>query len=196
MVSSPTRILTIILTCDLLALDNWEYEPVTPNNHRARQLLRVDQPSPSDMHARINHIEAEIDEIKSEKFRHVQQQIEADEFVIPRDESIYRQKSMEIKMLTNEQSIFQLFLDKGVLLGHVYAGSGVNRVCVGRRNTNQMFDWALVKISPDRLPEREDLARQNMASLHLSFYCCQYSNAWTAVYLSPQRENAFYGHLT
>lgn len=166
MVSSPTRILTIILTCDSLALDSWEYEPVKPNNHRARQLLRVDQPSPSDIHARINRIEAEIDEIKSEKFRRVQQQIEADEFVIPRDKSIYQQKSMEIQMLTNEQSVFQLFLDKGVLLGHVYAGSGVNRVYIGRRNTHQMFDWALIKISPERLPEREDLALQNRASIH------------------------------
>lgn len=79
-------------------------------------------------------------------------------------------------MLTNEQFVFQLFLDKGVLLGHVYAGSGVNRVCVGRRNTYQMFDWALIKVLPDRLPEREDLARQNRASLHCSFYCCQYCN--------------------
>jgi len=81
-----------------------------------------------------------------------------------------------IQSIEHEQEFFETFLNGGVRLGHVYAGSGVNRVYTHRNKDKQLFDWALILVLRERLPASEAVANQNKASLR-SFLCYRYSNS-------------------
>jgi hypothetical protein len=90
--------------------------------------------------------------------------------MMPTEISKYNRLRQYIDSLRDSQRYFEGFLQKNLSLGHVYTGSGVNRICIQPDRTRRMYDWALVRVY-DRLPEKNSLFRSNkvISLIHLAY---------------------------
>ena len=88
------------------------------------------------------------------------------DFVLPHNLRWYEVQRDTIKGYQRVKKVFADALANGTLLGHVFAGSGVNRVQRRRNGDIQMLDWALIEVLPARMPRRKELADWNQVSLY------------------------------
>ncbi|KAJ5085283.1 hypothetical protein N7532_010054 [Penicillium argentinense] len=145
----------------------WEYNPISPGDRMARELLRVEQPSTFDLQNTIMRIKKRINSRRSSEFLELHELAEAIEkgsggFMIPPDEKAYKSTLRDIRSWEDRRAVFENFLHKeSHKLGHVFCGSGIHRQVTVAGGDKRILDWALVQIDTERLPTGDALVDVN-----------------------------------
>lgn len=169
-----------------LAIATWEFSPLDPRKSEsfpdvAQQILRVDHPSLRDLDNTIKTKDDLIADIRTPRFLEYEKEInKGDDGRLSESAiAIYRGTVRQIQATEESRSPFIAMRDSGsYLLGHVYAGSGLNRTReLKSTEENQEVhlistDWALIKINPERLQPQQhgDRISGNRVSYHVHFY--------------------------
>jgi hypothetical protein len=97
------------------------------------------------------------------------------EFILPYGQRRHEVKKKVIQSLERHQKTLESFLNPQTRrLGHVYAGSGINRILIQNNGEKRMLDWALIRVRSERSPPTEALYHNRVRILEL--LGCQYSN--------------------
>lgn len=169
-----------------LAIETWEFSPLDPRMPEsfpdvAQQLLWVDHPSLRDLDNTIKAMNDSIAKIRTPQFLEYEKEInKGDDGWLPEPaHANYRAMVRHIQDVEEFRNPFIAMRNSGsYLLGHVYAGSGLNRTReLKSTDTNQeprliSTDWALIKIKPERLQPQQhgDRISANQVSYHVHFH--------------------------
>lgn len=178
-----------------LAIAAWEFSPLDPRKSEsfpdvAQRVLWVDHPSLRDLDNTIKSNNDIIADIKTPRFLGYEKEIQkGDDGWLPESaHASYRATVRQIQAIEEIHSPFIAMRDSGsYLLGHVYAGSGLNRTRELKSDLNIpqelksteeyrgprliSTDWALIKINPERLQPQQhgDRISGNRVSYHVHF---------------------------
>ncbi|KAJ5187361.1 hypothetical protein N7449_010355 [Penicillium cf. viridicatum] len=151
------------------AIATWEFSPLDPRKSEsfpdvAQQILWVDHPSLRDLDNSIKEKNDTIAHIRTPRFLQYEKEMnKGDDGWLPESaQANYRAMVRQIRAFEETRSPFIAMRDSGsYLLGHVYAGSGLNRTReLKSTEENQELrlistDWALIKINPERLQPQQ-----------------------------------------
>ncbi|KAJ5509277.1 hypothetical protein N7527_011420 [Penicillium freii] len=151
------------------AFTTWEFSPLDPRKSEsfpdvAQQVLRVDHPSLRDLDNTIKKKDDLIADIRKPRFLEYEKEIsKGDDGRLSESAiAIYRGTVRQIQATEESRSPFIAMRDSGsYLLGHVYAGSGLNRTRELKSTEENRevhlisTDWALIKINPERLQPQQ-----------------------------------------
>ncbi|KAJ5263273.1 hypothetical protein N7478_010878 [Penicillium angulare] len=140
------------------ALTNWEYQHIAPNDHMAKKILRIEQPSTFDLKNTIAHLDESIGCEKNPEFLRVDEKSKAieqgvDDFVTPNEDRRYRKTLDRIQTLESQRAVFEKILaEESHGLGHVFSGSGANST-ITEDGVTRISDWALINVNLERLAD-------------------------------------------
>lgn len=136
----------------------------------AEQMLRIDHPSLRDLNNTIISHNTLISEYKDTKeFQTadaIQKRIDkGDDLILGPLQRNYDSHVSKIRALEEIRDKFQSLINDGsFFLGHVYAGSGMNRIRYNLKNAPITMDWALVEIGSYRLRTEGESVVGNVVS--------------------------------
>ncbi|KAJ5617636.1 hypothetical protein N7537_002750 [Penicillium hordei] len=152
-----------------LAIATWEFSPLDPRKSEsfpdvAQQILWVDHPSLRDLDNTIKGNNDIIADLRTPRFLQCEKEMnKGDDGLLPESaQAHYRAVVRQIQAIEETRSAFIAMRDSGsYLLGHVYAGSGLNRTPELKNTEGTQeprlisTDWALIKINPERLQPQQ-----------------------------------------
>ncbi|KAJ5356366.1 hypothetical protein N7517_010975 [Penicillium concentricum] len=142
------------------ALERWERHPLTMNDNAlfldvAKRILRIDHPAaPQDLRATIESLNQSIRGVKDASFYTSKAEIDkGDNGWLPDSDRYSYQATLEcIRNLEKEGDAYAKMLHNGShYLGHVVAGSGMNRTRLDGDKRRVSVDWALIQKSSNRI---------------------------------------------
>lgn len=122
-------------------------------------ILKLFQPSCSDIKTLIAHLDDKIRVVKHPDFWRIEADLaDPTGFVTPVEVRNHRADKETLSYLTRKRAEFDGFLRSGAnYLGHVFAGSGFwsakRRSTIDDTPDLSIRDWALVDIAPNREPD-------------------------------------------
>jgi hypothetical protein len=126
----------------------WQAEGVKVGDMRAKEKLIMDAPRPGAIQRGIEKLAAKREEIESEKtYRMVEKLKAANDFVIPRDEVIWKDYCLQLDSHRKNQHTMESFLKKKkYVFGSVFAASGLREVpAITDTSKFAIRDWALIR---------------------------------------------------
>jgi len=148
----------------------------------ASKLPNVDHPSVPDLERAIEDANSNLEGREDAEFGRVDRLIQereagsADAFVTKEEEYAHKIARKTIVIIQTKRDHLQKFLhDRSYVLGSVFAGSGVHRRRARVPNQDFILDWALIRISQERLGENKvwltySLVRQLLLSPDIAMY--------------------------
>ncbi|KAJ5835364.1 hypothetical protein N7447_001390 [Penicillium robsamsonii] len=141
------------------AFERWERHPLTMHDSPsfldiAKRILRIDHPAPRDLRTTINSLNRSIRALKDDSFYASKAEIDkGDNGWLP-DSARYGYEAAlhYIRDLEKRRDRYAEMLQNGsYYLGHVVAGSGMNRTRLDEDKRRVAVDWALIQISSNRI---------------------------------------------
>jgi hypothetical protein len=120
----------------------------------AKRILRVDHPSPRDLRTTIESLEMDLKEVRSLKCWRYKKEIDKgdDGWVPDAARREYEQMIKVIRAIEDKREPYSRMLTNGsYYLGHIVAGSGMNRTRVNKDRLRVAVDWALIQINQNRI---------------------------------------------
>lgn len=143
----------------ILGLERWVRHPLTMHDDPmfldiAKRILRIDHPAPRDLKTTIKSLNQSIRETKDASFYTSKAEIDkGDDGWLPDSARAEYEAALKfIRKLEKERDAYAKMLNNGAYyLGHVVAGSGLNRTRLDRDKRRVSVDWALIKMSSNRI---------------------------------------------
>ncbi|KAJ5788383.1 hypothetical protein N7457_003373 [Penicillium paradoxum] len=140
-------------------LERWVRHPLTMHDSAlfldiAKRILRIDHPAPQDLRTTIDSLKESIRKLKNASFYDSKVEIDKGRHGRLSDSAKvgYEATLRCIRQLEKERDAYAKMLDNGAYyLGHVAAGSGMNRTRLDENNDRVAVDWALIKMSRNRI---------------------------------------------
>lgn len=120
----------------------------------AKRILRVDHPSPRDLRTTIESLKGDLKDVRSPNFWRYKKEIDKgdDGWVPDSARREYGQMLKAIQAIEDKREPYNRMLTNGFYyLGHVVAGSGMNRTRVNKDRLRVAVDWALIQINQNRI---------------------------------------------
>ncbi|KAJ9490549.1 hypothetical protein VN97_g2702 [Penicillium thymicola] len=140
-------------------LERWVQHPLTVHDDPAfldiaKRILRIDHPAPRDLKVTIKSLNETIKEVKDDSFYAAKAEIEkGEDGWLPKSASREYEATLKcIQQFEQDRDKYAKVLKNGAYyLGHVVAGSGMNRTRLDKDRRRVAVDWALIKISGNRI---------------------------------------------
>lgn len=166
----------------ILALERWVDHPLTMQGNDfylgvAQRILRIDHPSVEDLKQTVKSLNEDRREIRTKRFWECKEQVDkGEDGWLPRSQrALYHHWLDQVHEIEERRAPFQKMLDNGsYYLGHVVAGTGMNRTRVNKDGLRVSVDWALIKISNNRIHKQthgEDVSGNEVSLIsYVSFH--------------------------
>jgi hypothetical protein len=140
---APSEQATIFNSLQLLGIQS-----SLPSDKRAEELPQVDQPAACDLNEAISECQKNIDSPIWAGLRGYENKVQSGDSMTPHDVSQFNRLAEIMNSLKGDKELFEKFLEEGIQLGYVYAGSGQHRILPTKDQRHQRYDWALIKVDP------------------------------------------------
>lgn len=120
----------------------------------AKRILQIDHPSVEDLKQTVQRLNENIKSVKSKEFCELKKQIDLGEngWLSDGQKRRYRAMCDHIQRIEVQRDTYGKMLKNGSYhLGHVVAGSGMNRTRSNQDKIRVSVDWALIKMSKNRI---------------------------------------------
>ncbi|OQE19300.1 hypothetical protein PENFLA_c019G02441 [Penicillium flavigenum] len=145
--------------CSTLGLKRWVRHPLTVHDDPsfldiAKRILRIDHPAPRDLKVTIKSLSESIKDMKDTSFYAAKAEIDkGEDGWLP--DSVRAEYEAALKCIqqfeTERDTCGKMLKNGAYYLGHVVAGSGMHRTRLDGNNRRVAVDWALIKISSNRI---------------------------------------------
>ncbi|KAJ5165120.1 uncharacterized protein N7500_006950 [Penicillium coprophilum] len=140
-------------------LQRWERHPLTVHDdplflNIAKRILRIDHPAPRDLRTTIKSLNQSIRGVKDDSFYRSKAEVDKGEngWLPDSARGEYEATLRSIRQCEEQRDTFAKMLNNGAYyLGHVVAGSGMHRTRQDGDKRRVTVDWALIKMSSNRI---------------------------------------------